>query len=218
MYRLTNALVSASVLAAVVALTIGVPMARADLLNPSFESPDKGAGNSVYGCPSDWTSDVGFNGYITNEMNTNVYGPIPDGHQFIELSGSGLWQNTGILLQSGTTYLLTVAASSSSSLGGGTIFIALGAASNTTVLGTTFGSQSWSIGHPYSDDTVSAEYTAPVGQPEPQYLTVHISVQAGWTAVDNVRLSSTSIPEPSSVLLLATGLIGLLCYAWRKRK
>ncbi len=29
---------------------------------------------------------------------------------------------------------------------------------------------------------------------------------------------SESIPEPSSIVLLACGLIGLLCYAWRKRK
>jgi len=26
------------------------------------------------------------------------------------------------------------------------------------------------------------------------------------------------IPEPSTLLLLASGLVGLLCYAWRKRR
>lgn len=33
---------------------------------------------------------------------------------------------------------------------------------------------------------------------------------------DNIML--TVIPEPSTLVLLATGLLGLLCYAWRKQK
>ena len=32
------------------------------------------------------------------------------------------------------------------------------------------------------------------------------------------RVTVSMIPEPSTLALLATGLIGLLCYAWRKRK
>ena len=31
-------------------------------------------------------------------------------------------------------------------------------------------------------------------------------------------ITVTSIPEPSTVVLLGSGLFGLLCYAWRKRK
>jgi hypothetical protein len=31
-------------------------------------------------------------------------------------------------------------------------------------------------------------------------------------------VDSSAVPEPSSLLLLTSGLIGLLCYAWRKRK
>lgn len=31
-------------------------------------------------------------------------------------------------------------------------------------------------------------------------------------------LAVSTVPEPSTITLLATGLFGLLCYAWRKRK
>ena len=53
-------------------------------------------------------------------------------------------------------------------------------------------------------------------------LTASFAVSApvnGQFWIDNVRLDQTSpIPEPGTLALLATGLIGLLAYAWRKRK
>lgn len=49
-------------------------------------------------------------------------------------------------------------------------------------------------------------------------LTPLIVVCAG-VYVDNVRVTiSPVIPEPSTLVLLTTGLVGLLAYAWRKRK
>jgi hypothetical protein len=42
---------------------------------------------------------------------------------------------------------------------------------------------------------------------------------AGEVAFDNVRLTGPlSTPEPGTLMILASGLVGLLCYAWRKRK
>jgi hypothetical protein len=40
------------------------------------------------------------------------------------------------------------------------------------------------------------------------------------TFVDNVHLTGTlaATPEPGTIVLVTTGLIGLLCYAWRKQK
>ena len=35
---------------------------------------------------------------------------------------------------------------------------------------------------------------------------------------DNVRFTSSAVPEPSAFVLAASGLIGLFAYAWRKRK
>ncbi|MCD4726463.1 MAG: PEP-CTERM sorting domain-containing protein [Pirellulales bacterium] len=42
------------------------------------------------------------------------------------------------------------------------------------------------------------------------------SGSAGVVVMDEFRISQ--IPEPGTLALLATGLIGLLCYAWRKRR
>jgi hypothetical protein len=36
--------------------------------------------------------------------------------------------------------------------------------------------------------------------------------------ISNSTYVGTYVPEPSSLVLLAAGLLGLLCYAWRKRK
>ena len=37
-------------------------------------------------------------------------------------------------------------------------------------------------------------------------------------AFTNIRVGTYSVPEPSALALLATGVAGLLAFAWRKRK
>jgi hapalindole H/12-epi-hapalindole U/12-epi-fischerindole U synthase len=49
------------------------------------------------------------------------------------------------------------------------------------------------------------------------YSTDAVSGPYQGVAFDNVRLDVV-VPEPSTMVLLASGLIGLLVYAWRKRK
>ena len=50
-------------------------------------------------------------------------------------------------------------------------------------------------------------------------LTAYSSGKDYTMGVDTVSVSNTyTAPEPSAILLLATGLIGLLAYAWRKRR
>lgn len=36
--------------------------------------------------------------------------------------------------------------------------------------------------------------------------------------IDSISLTAAPVPEPSSILMIVTGLFGLLAYAWRKRK
>ena len=49
-----------------------------------------------------------------------------------------------------------------------------------------------------------------------------LQLYTGWIGTDGVAFlynnPGATIPEPGTSALLATGLIGLLCYAWRKRK
>lgn len=42
--------------------------------------------------------------------------------------------------------------------------------------------------------------------------------EIGYYLGTKYNLDTSYIPEPSTLVMLATGLIGLLCYAWRKRK
>ncbi len=43
-------------------------------------------------------------------------------------------------------------------------------------------------------------------------------VESWGTYCTDVRVTEVTVPEPSTLVLLASGLIGLLAYAWRKRK
>jgi hypothetical protein len=43
-------------------------------------------------------------------------------------------------------------------------------------------------------------------------------IAAHWAARNDIGLTPDPVPEPSTVVFLTTGLLGLLAYAWRKRK
>ncbi len=65
---------------------------------------------------------------------------------------------------------------------------------------------------------LSGSYTSSVvldGTPIP---TGPVNIEGWMIGGDLAPLSITPVPEPGSTVLLATGLIGLLAYAWRNRK
>jgi hypothetical protein len=74
----------------------------------------------------------------------------------------------------------------------------------------------------FTDFSVETGQLTPSNPIVGQTITVEFWVDANPTAAqwlfDNVRLTSMTVPEPCAMILLAMGLFGLLCYAWRKRK
>jgi hypothetical protein len=51
------------------------------------------------------------------------------------------------------------------------------------------------------------------------YDQVAIHFHGGYPGeIDTIQLTATAVPEPTSFALLTAGILGLLAYAWRKRK
>lgn len=56
------------------------------------------------------------------------------------------------------------------------------------------------------------------GVDETNYVKLTISID-GWNMVGNFdSISLKTVPEPCALVLISTGLLGMLAYAWRKRK
>jgi hypothetical protein len=46
----------------------------------------------------------------------------------------------------------------------------------------------------------------------------YVAIEAGHHVYSDLNAFSSPVPEPSTIMLLTTGLVGLLAYAWRKRR
>lgn len=201
---------------------LGTSWAAADLINGSFEAPVVAENTEWEGTPDGWNILGGGRTYIANGTAAQAYGgPNPDGDQVWQTTNGWLWQNTGIVMQAGWTYTADFSASGLGANGG--VSCHLLHATDTASRGSTMldtgtiaiGSQTWV---PVS---ASIEMTGANALHVGDYLTVEICAadEGQWRGFDAVSVTSTPpVPEPSSVVLLAMGLIGLLAYAWRKRK
>ncbi|MFH1269135.1 MAG: PEP-CTERM sorting domain-containing protein [Planctomycetota bacterium] len=202
------------------------------VLNPSFQSPVRTDGKD--GGATNWTKVAGTVG-VWNPEGTYFTGAagdagIPsgaDGTQILYLLGAGAhsYQVLADTLLPGT-YTLTVAAGRSLPGTLSTDTDSFIFSLSTDVLGGLFGGSPLMT---YSGASTSLTEGAFVDRSLSflvesdnihigELLRIDLASAAGWGFFDNVRLDHAPVPEPGTLVLLATGFIGLPACSWRKRK
>ena len=64
----------------------------------------------------------------------------------------------------------------------------------------------------------SLTFTAVAGDVGQPFQPAFLGAANVYFGIDSVRLDAIPTPEPSTLVLLGIGLLGLLAYAWRKRR
>lgn len=219
--KLMTTSISLSVASAVsLALLSNTADAAISITNFSFEDPsfgDQGSGSGATG----W---FGSGGGVYNPQDaqftgtTGAPGTIPgtgDGVQVAYMNGGSMYQDVGDIVAD-SIYELTVAIGQRADLGWSDLTISLRASSET---GTVLASQTYDAAAApngtFSDVSFSfssADFAGEVGND----LFLVFQAPGVQALYDNVRITETAIPEPSSTALL--GLGGLALTLRRRRK
>lgn len=137
-----------------------------------------------------------------------------DGHDLVMSgAGSGTYQDmTWATLATGEQYTLSFDAGSlDASMTTGILLRLYPNGGSTIANSFTVGAAQLNTGWA----TYSTTWTMPASC-NGKWPELEIDINTGTCAIDNVSLSK--VPEPCALVMLATGLTGLLAYAWRKRK
>jgi hypothetical protein len=216
------------------------------LTNPSFESPVQPVDDETFGA-SGWTSVGGDTAYGYNPKSylfagtddttygvpANALGTLPDGGQIGNLTAGvrnsttydrRLIQTTGYAVADSDVFTLSFYVGKGLDSAGDWAWQGV-TAQLLDGTGAVIGSQDYTTaptGGTFALQTLTATATsANSGLVGIQFIGHSPSGASTLYQeyIDNVSLSVvTSTPEPSTLVLLASGLFGLLCYAWKKRK
>jgi predicted esterase len=204
-------------------------------LNTSFEYQKLSVGGSA-STVDGWTDALpGVTGASVSVVNLTAAGiaakfngAIPDGSQIATVTNNALFQFTGTTVRPGTYHLTLKTASGKDNAQVGTATV--GFLVDSTTVGTT-SSLWWGDGdssHKTVSGLVAGNWTtvnvdwtvtadnASIGK----YLYIDYLATTGNSTMylDGVHVSFTPVPEPSTFVLLAAGLVALAAFARKKRK
>ncbi len=215
--------IAVAILVIICALAVPIEATPITISNPSFEIQNSFTNFTLKGefnfTIVNWTAGGGSQGTFrpstpSNNFGTLVYNvDVPDGLNVAFSNAGTILQVLSAILQANTTYTLTVdvgdrldlslPSHSIQILAGGNL---LGSASASPING--------------NFATATVVHTTSLGDLEiGSALEIRLvnngGVQINW---DNVQLDATLIPEPSTYLLFAVGILGIIGMSYRQRK
>ncbi len=227
MRRVKRCVITACVAVLVIGMTTCVQATAIDIINPGFDADTVPAEGYVIGAPTGWSAIGGLAGYQLGNAGLPALsspnwafisnGDNPNGgiYQMLQVGGTALHANAGdqitIGVAQGRRSDIYVGVEQDFSIqiyrdavgGGGT------QAYDSGNLG------SGTLGEWVSRSVTYTATTADVGHDLYVLLWSNTNNQV---QLDNVSGTYSPVPEPGTIGLLCTGLIGLLAYAWRKRR
>jgi hypothetical protein len=181
------------------------------IANSSFEGPAFGSGG--FGSATAWAEIGSGGGAFRPVMPGLIVNSVPDGFQ-VGYAGNtstpgSLFQDLGVSVVAGANYELELFVGSRNDGFTANYLVELLAGS------TTVASTSGTISN--TGNFIPVNLTGlGVGNGN---LAIRLSETSatGQSLFDNVRLSVTAVPEPSSLLIVSTCAFGLMGYRWRRR-
>ena len=201
-------------------LAIATQAAALTVINPGFEDPSQSDGGfTIGGIITGWSAVPDAGVFDPTAAQVLV---VPEGKQVGYSNGGPIFQILSDVLTANTDYALAVDALRRIDGCCGNPIFTIELLAGTTVLDSE--SLDYTLLAPGAIVTLVANFSTGDAHPDlGQALAIRLTSEGAQSDFDNVRLEAreqtpTGVPEPASMLVLGSGLVGLAASMVRKRR